>query len=99
MVHPGAFCVCIAYDQGMLGWILHVGQPQYDRLEERSQMPCFIDQCGPVYEVWIWHRLLKRWFCMTYGSVANDVVPFEPGNIPALRQTMQQLERAAGVAR
>jgi hypothetical protein len=94
----------IAYDQGMeaglFGWILHVGSPQHDRLEPRTQLPCFVDaELGPVHEVWIWHRLLHRWFCMTYGPVPDGVVAFAPGDTDVLRSTMAQLEHAAGIVR
>lgn len=85
---------------GLLGWILHVGSPSFDRLEERHQLPCYVDpDIGPVHEVWIWHRLLRRWFCMTYGPVPDGVVSFVPGNTQALRSKMMLLERAAGITR
>lgn len=87
--------------EGLFGWILHVGAPQHDRLEPRHQTPCFVDpEIGPVHEVWIWHRLLRRWFCMTYGPVHETVVPFRPEDAPVkLREKMSKLEREAGVKR
>lgn len=58
----------------------------------------------PVFEVWFWHHLLGRWFCMTNEPnpqlIAQGVVCFRPADVPdRLREQMQYLEQQAGIER
>lgn len=94
------------YSHGVLGLIVNVADPRHDRLEERTQVPCFyVDEPStlfpgktysvPVYEVWFWHRALKRWFVMsTQGDPAmqaQGVVYFRPNDTTALRRSITDL--------
>jgi hypothetical protein len=81
--------------------IVNVKDPQYDRWVDREQAPCFYTDDGTaVFEVWFWHCLLQRWFCMSTvwppEQVAAGVVFFWPGDIAGLRRTMLGLEAQAG---
>jgi len=88
-----------------VGLICNVADARWDRWEDRTQEPCFILDDGiPVYEVWFWHTLLKRWFCMTNNPdpslYAQGVVCFCPADVPdRLREQMLSLEQRAGIHR
>jgi hypothetical protein len=57
----------------------------------------------PVFEAWFWHRLLRRWFCMSTvhhpALIQQGVVFFQPGDLDGLKRSMHGLEQAAGVVR
>ena len=83
----------------MFGWILNVQDPSHDQLVERDQLPCFYvkePRHGtdiPVFEVWFWHREVKRWFCMATKQdplmVQHGVVYFWPGDIEGLKRRIK----------
>lgn len=81
--------------------------PELDQLVDRpGQVPCFYvpDVRGhervPVYEVWLWHRELKRWFCMSTrpdpALERHGVVYFWPGDVAGL---YRQIRALGGVPR
>jgi hypothetical protein len=88
----------------MLGWIINLCSTADTREEIRQQPPVFYTEQGePVYEVWFWHSLLRRWFVMS--TVRNEemeaqgVVYFHPREVPdKLRERMRAMERAAGLS-
>lgn len=88
-----------------VGMIVNAADARYDRWEDRDQEPCFVLDDGTlVFEVWIWHSLLQRWFCMTNHAtmelITQGVVCFRPADVPdRLREQMSYLERQAGIER
>ena len=72
-----------------------------------AQYPALILEDGTlIYDVWYWHTLLRRWFCMScYHNpqmIAQGVVyfwPYDEPGFPALRKKMKKLEEAAGIRR
>ncbi len=84
------------------GWVINLDRSEETRQEVRAQPPVFfLDDGEPVYEVWFWHPLLKRWFVMSLAPVlaleAQGVVYFHPNEVPeALRERVEALERVAG---
>lgn len=101
----GAFlCPNIAYDLPVRGMIVNTADEQRDCWEDRDQVPCFyLDDGTPIFEVWFWHRGLRRWFCMSTvpndDMIAQGVVYFWPGDIVGLKSAMTALEEAAGIKR
>jgi hypothetical protein len=88
----------------MEGLIVNTSNAAHNRWEDRDQQPCFyLDDGTPVFEVWYWHKMLKRWFCMcpVYNQTLIDqgVVFFYPGDVAGLRTAMGGLEQAAGIHR
>lgn len=84
------------------GLICNVADSTQDRWEERDQEPCFEVNGHPVWEVWFWHPLLRRWFCMSHEHdprmIFQGVVYFRPGEVPdQLRERLEYLERKAGI--
>lgn len=78
------------------GLLVNVVDAKHDRYVDRDQVPCFyVDDGTPVFEVWFWHCILKRWFCMSTVSdpkkIAQGVVYFWPGDIEGLKRTMEAM--------
>lgn len=88
-----------------VGLICNVVDERFDRWEDRQQEPCFhLEDGTPVFEVWYWHKSLRRWFCMTQHPspelIAQGVVCFRPAEVPdGLRERMTYMEQAAGIVR
>jgi len=71
----------------VLGWIINLARDGETREEWRDQPPVFFLSDGePVYEVWHWHPLLKRWFVMSRRAdlrmIRQGVVYFRPDDVP-----------------
>jgi hypothetical protein len=78
------------------GLIVNVSDSRYDCEVERVQPPVLTLEDGtPVFEVWFYHWVLKRWFVMSYiydqRMIAQGIVYFQPGNVEGLKRTMYSM--------
>ena len=78
------------------GLIVNVEDSRQDRFEYRDQQECFTVDGTPVWEVWFWHKTLRRWFVMTCKPdprlMSQGVVCFTPGEVPdTLRARLQTM--------
>lgn len=69
------------------GWIVNVSRDDDStRLEARDQREVFDLDGEPVFEVWFWHALTRRWWVMSYARdprlEAQGVVFFSPEDVP-----------------
>lgn len=86
------------------GWIVNLSRSDATQEVEREQAPVFTFVDGePCFEVWFWHRDLKRWFVMSrYHDpmlMSHGVVFFTPEEAPdRLRARVKLMEKQAGIA-
>jgi hypothetical protein len=95
----GGFCVSnIVYCPAVEGWIVNVADATRTQAVDRDQVPCFHLSYGPVFEVWLWHREIRRWVVMTTAPdpawVAQGVLSFKPGDVSGLRHMIIVAKRA-----
>jgi hypothetical protein len=66
----------------MLGWILNATTPEESLLLDRvDQQPLYYSEGVPVFEVWFWHRELRKWFVMIADPIRlakQDAIGFHP---------------------
>ncbi len=84
----------------MFGWVINTEDREQNALVNREQQPCFYitNEHGneePIFEVWFWHRLMRRWFCMSTAQdpvmIKHGVVYFWPGDIAGLKRSIVSL--------
>ena len=81
------------------GWIVNVSRADETRLVSREQREVFDLDGEPVFEVWFWHHLTRRWWVMSHAPdprlAAQGVVYFAPEDVPArLRERLAAYEVA-----
>lgn len=78
------------------GWIVNLDDTARTEQVLRAQLPIFyFDDGEACFEVWMFHKPLQRWFCMTalpHDPRAQYVTFFSPHDVPdRLRQLMKEL--------